>query len=590
MKLVQELENKNYPYQNVSILWNLTHLPAELIREASQDDKRVIIEGIFDAIKQIVQSLSSEAYHCFDFYWPLLECLEELAGQVAHYSDLRKVFAKEYLSTYDQANSYFKAQLVWGVNELLERGRNAAELGLFLAVSLCKKDTLAEKIIFRLKRKLKGCAEHIEKYKNFVSRIPPYVDDSYLIHPEEEMPKIVSQLANNIQGQRELQPISELLPGRIEGLIDCWDIAAGCEKNILAMIEMKTFLGQLCTTVKGVNRPRTENLFFQQKESKFIQDLCTYILGQVNGNPSKAVFSSIEALEAVRDKYPRDCSTAMGTLITRGAALPVLQAVMLCDIEGLEETTLGKTPQLSKMRLERFDHGWEVVGQVSPEQYPEEQELSPCFHSLAHSINQQPSNSFLIHLAQWANWRMNLHPADTAKRGDILPRWKALDVLNAWRLALFSFKSESSEGVNQQALFRGELEITRNGHIGVLVKKGHQKEPSLPLVKTQETSQQSVRTQSLSDILEWMEKNASLENLRKIDVAAKRLKKSLLENIPPEQIKPMESYYLRMIDKKPYWYKTYTKNGKRVSKYVGTELPSDLDLTTVSVSDKKRAK
>jgi len=95
----------------------------------------------------------------------------------------------------------------------------------------------------------------------------------------------------------------------------------------------------------------------------------------------------------------------------------------------------------------------------------------------------------------------------------------------------------------------------------------------------------AVRTDSVADVINWIFNGTlAADDLRRIEVAARRSRKSLAENHPEQGNEPAKSYYQRWIRGHLYWYQGFYKNGKHHSVYVGKELPKDLDERLVSIS------
>ena len=79
--------------------------------------------------------------------------------------------------------------------------------------------------------------------------------------------------------------------------------------------------------------------------------------------------------------------------------------------------------------------------------------------------------------------------------------------------------------------------------------------------------------------------NAKLDSLRQIEIAVRRRKQIIEKEFPPS--KPSVSYHQRKVGNNLYWYKAWRENGKACAKYVGKNLPDDIDDTKVSISERK---
>jgi len=90
---------------------------------------------------------------------------------------------------------------------------------------------------------------------------------------------------------------------------------------------------------------------------------------------------------------------------------------------------------------------------------------------------------------------------------------------------------------------------------------------------------------SVSAVLKWIDKGSlTMDELRRIEVAAARSRKSLVEKLPDRRRGPSESYHQKMVRGHLYWYKSFAQDGKPHIVYVGKELPRDLDQGLVSIA------
>lgn len=334
------------------------------------------LHGFFDAISEEVNRLQP----FYDDAHKIIEIIEPVGGRsfLGELPYLADIFCNRYADLCAEApNSILKAGLAWGINELLERGKQA-ELGIAIAHRLAQRsDDVAIRRVLQTLCSLHGnLAAELEKggYK-----LPPVDEDL------EHVERLVASATQHFSSWRPQLP----LPTEMDEIMRYWyrdrsDTGMG----IVALGAIKRVLHSGAVDADG--------------DYQRVRALCLPILAKIDEDANIDIMLGIEPLEAVRDRAPAVCARVMAEFLLEAKKIGVAQGIVICIVEGFEEG--GEKGSPARQRLAHVDGQW-----VAVDAYPhhDKNELDVFFELFAECLNARPAFG---DLGVWTNQRLDMHP------------------------------------------------------------------------------------------------------------------------------------------------------------------------------------
>jgi hypothetical protein len=312
------------------VAWSASHLSAFAARTARRSgelaSKKVIVRTFRGLACALTAMKHRDGRLTFDAIWPIIEALEELAAVICSSAALRVAFAECYgRLVADQRDPVVTCGLTWGINELLERGSDSCRLARRVTQQVLAAD----------------CSDASNALLLFMSKLRPRTD--WLVRNVQFSPAGTIIVSDFLQLARSAsEEISRILAGRagnprsLSQIIESFDHSSAIS-GILAMASLKIAFRTACTRSIATKNAETG-----------LRRLFDTIVAKAT-LPNGSVFLAIEAIEAIRDKFPRWCAEAMAERVT-GAAPALRIGLFVCLAEGYEEIHAGRLQR----RIPRF--------------------------------------------------------------------------------------------------------------------------------------------------------------------------------------------------------------------------------------------
>jgi hypothetical protein len=373
-------------------LWHRAHIPPYVVRQLRwwQGRQQTIIECVFDGLAAAAQGAvdvtvplgeGERSRVSFDEFWPLLECIEELAvhTHVANHGAFAVALADFAAAIDDEA---VQAQVGWVVNELLERTAAEQALAVNIADALLASEAVASvealRTLVAYKREKVGEDDEpdpaIEAIAKKVAERTPIIALPATLALStrcDERRTELFQLANAIGAQvradvvysLETKTISEATAAAVAGqvtsacepLLTIATVRSGID-GVIALAALRLVLRQFCSALL---RPPSDTAAQPDSARTWpgadlvTQSLCTALMQRCEANTSGFVL--VEALETVRDKRTEDTARAMAAFV--GKAHGQLDSgIAVCICEGIEEQLQGRSSSEppAKVPMPRF--------------------------------------------------------------------------------------------------------------------------------------------------------------------------------------------------------------------------------------------
>jgi hypothetical protein len=374
--------------------WSGTHLVAHALQGArrhgmSLDDRTSVLEGAFGAVERVLGERVTGPSAAMDSVWPILECLEETATEVTDEPALVEFFAERYARLLGvDASPVVVPVLGWGMNEFLERGERSAELASHMARAMLA--TNASEQIACLVYLLRELRPSSRRYLPEVGSLSAASRDLMTsLLAQVKSARVL--LRNTVEG---LDPKDVAFDGLVND--DFQQILSLTRSSVplaatLAMMAVKLVLQEFCGVLKSVP---------EERHLPLVTFMCRQVVECVSDEHS--AFLAIEAVEGVRDKYPREAAIAMGDLLL--AAPPNLrQGLFVCTIEGYEERYGGER-QPAVPAYVRHDGRLRF----------ETQSADPLDEFTRKAAALAESDEDMVAHLEWANARWNLWSSEAA--------------------------------------------------------------------------------------------------------------------------------------------------------------------------------
>jgi hypothetical protein len=350
-------------------IWHRAHLPAYAVRALRwwPGRQRAIIESIFLGLtiavrrateKPGIQS-SDRSRISFDEFWPVVECVEEMAVCTATAN--HEVFASALTRLAATANDEtVQAQLGWVVNELLERTASEQKLGLYIGLALLKSEAAgsreAIKTLIAYKdekggepdpnmEKLAAAAKAVSVLaapndrafaEACTGRRRQMLEDSAR-HATIRVNKIVSALRDGDSDNDRTRASAADIANACDPLLAGATAHSGVD-GIIGLASLRLVLRRLC---KELPTETSESAMDVKPTGaagaapiSLAEDVCAAIMRRFqDGVPG---FVIIESIESVRDHRPGDAARAMAAFL--GSVSGQLDpGIAVCICEGVED-------------------------------------------------------------------------------------------------------------------------------------------------------------------------------------------------------------------------------------------------------------
>jgi hypothetical protein len=320
-------------------------------------------EAIASSIAARKPSSTDDALLDFDEFWPIVECIEQLAIHIdlskrdhAEISVNEQEFGRGVARLAAAGDQTAQVQLAWVVNELLERSDDEQALGRAVATGLAREAGVQH---------ARGALQILAAYKKAkVSKDAVLLDasiaktEAFTLDREEVFREKTQEIVDRvIVGQQIV--VERKVKGTTTELFEADDfsessveraaIAIGKACNLLlvkatprsalegiaALAAVRLTLSALCDDLKG----HTELV---KKEgppvlvaSLLAQGVCRWLMEEF-GHGRVSGFIVVESMESIRDARPGDAAEAMFEFLQRGRS-SLDPGIAVCVAEGIED-------------------------------------------------------------------------------------------------------------------------------------------------------------------------------------------------------------------------------------------------------------
>jgi len=381
-------------------LWHRAHIPPYVVRQLRwwPGRQRTIIECVFEgftiatrgAIDTKVPLRDGERSRVsFDEFWPLLECIEELA--VHTHADNHEAFAAAVAGFAAAADDEtVQAQIGWVVNELLERTAPEQALAVTVADELLDSEASASREALRTlvaykQRKAQEPDPAIDLIATKITATTPLLPRPAALALSDRCDRQRGELLGAAEsiGTQVHYDVTHALRAEAITDADAAAMAAGVARacapllaaatarsgvdGVIALAAVRLVLRQFCAALL---RPTTDEDPVASSErqwpcaARITESLCTALMQQCEAGISGFVL--VEALETVRDKRTADTARAMAAFM--GRARGQLDAgIAVCICEGVEDQFQGCAsnalpPDLKMPRFRWWRGRWRGIG------------------------------------------------------------------------------------------------------------------------------------------------------------------------------------------------------------------------------------
>jgi hypothetical protein len=313
------------PYRSPQT-WHQTHAIAVQVRQAATlREKRAVIAEGFEHLGAAADALRTRCAVDLDAAWPLTECAEEAAIEVAADPLMWDAYARGYASLVARSSPALQCMLVHGIKELLERGPESQQLAADVCAAVLEADPSddARMLVLRLAHRFVPVSGRIAGGAGHT--IGSELRDRFAAIEETRHEALETfarlRAANDESHYFESDPVARLL-------------------RLLNGDPLSTFLAMyalgdvyLCAamfvTQDPKERQKAEHSIFAEKMLARLRD------------ESASHFLTVETFEPIRERYPSFAAALMARLAPH-VGVPAQQALMICLAEGYEQSFGGK--------------------------------------------------------------------------------------------------------------------------------------------------------------------------------------------------------------------------------------------------------
>lgn len=375
-------------------LWHRVHLPPYAARVCRlwPARQRRVIECTFLGLKAAVSRALERAEQpseagsrlSFDEFWPILECIEELA---VHTHPLNQTAFADGLA--DLATSIndetVQAQVGWLVNELLERTEPERALGLAVGRSLLKSDAVASHEALRTLIEYKRLKHEDEasEQASTSEKLDPYIEklaedsgvpqlltpttsaftascdarrDEVLRVDAREIARQVQTIATEVTTQVGVEQKTVIgkameIAALTDPLLKSGHLRSGVH-GIVSLAALRLVLRRVCVSVREPDAP-SKAAIEPSSTSILIRGVCDALMARRADD--SAGFIIIEAIESIRDERPGDAADAMARFLGKAAG-QLDPGIAVCICEGVEDhlTKIEPAQRAESVRHVRF--------------------------------------------------------------------------------------------------------------------------------------------------------------------------------------------------------------------------------------------
>jgi hypothetical protein len=354
-------------------LWQRAHVPAYALcalkkRPKSQDVLlRAIMAGLRSAVAESIairrpsiQRTSADGDEVvleFDEFWPIVECIEQMAVHVDEHN--RHTFSAGVAQLAASGDITARVQLAWVVNELLERSAGERALGADVAGALGRESMArhahaALRILAAYKR-----AKGEEAVANVIEKIDPLIEQK-----EEAFLKSCGELARGLQ-KENLDSSERDVLDRVATLFEKNDFSetaiasaaaaigkicdvflnAGTSRSglegITALAVVRLTLRGMCHDLQDRIREMSSDAPAHIAAFSLARAVCRWLMEGVGQGVSG--FIVVESMESIRDHLPSAAAEAMNDFLKRGPTA-LDPGIAVCVAEGVEDELYSEKP------------------------------------------------------------------------------------------------------------------------------------------------------------------------------------------------------------------------------------------------------
>jgi hypothetical protein len=333
--------------------WHRVHIPAYVMMRTRDDRERQagVIESLFDGLTTSVRTVLERrrrdgdglaSWITFDEFWPVVECIEEAAVHTCPTNN--DLFATQVAQFATRCvDDTVHAQLGWVVNELLERSRAEATLGLCIAKTLAARSIAARESLYTLiaykrikhglfdEETLEGDAKALEDVLKNVDSVSLLQATDLHEHYEQQRRAVMREQAESVTRRIEDalgSPLDHLVRIAGSGCDEILTKATPCAgvDGVIALAAVRLVLHRMCEFIEPFDPPVA---------SAVARGVCRWLMVRADAGKVPA-FLVIESAESIRDDRSRDAAVAMASFLKSnpGSLDP---GIAVCITEGVED-------------------------------------------------------------------------------------------------------------------------------------------------------------------------------------------------------------------------------------------------------------